>query len=97
MTLRGDPLEEAVNLPDGRALTVRIGVPDDPYIPKQELDTVTVEVFEDGRGVAAVQTVLEPEQTSEAQALLREIVGGIGSGSLEPTAGAIERIVDRSR
>src|SRR4051812_16407418 len=97
MTLRGEPLVEAVTLPDGRELTVRVGVPDDPYIPKQELDTVAVEVFEDGRGIAAVNTVLEPEQTSAGRELLREIVAGLESGSLEPTAGAIEPLADRPR
>jgi hypothetical protein len=97
MSLRGEPLEEAVTLPDGRVVTVRVGVPDDPYIAKRELDTVAVELLEDGRGIAAVNTVLEPEQASEGRELLRELVAGLESGSLAPTAAAIEPLADRPR
>jgi hypothetical protein len=97
MTLRGAPLERAVTLPDGRALVVRVGVPDDSYIAHSYLDTVTVEVLEAGRGVAAVNTVLDPEQTSQALELLREIASGLEAGTLPPTAGAIEPLADRLR
>jgi hypothetical protein len=45
MSLRGHPVEEEAVLADGRALRVRIGVPDDPYIRKRELDTVAVEIW----------------------------------------------------
>src|SRR3954454_9505826 len=95
MTLRGQPLEDAVTLPDGRVLTVRVGVPDDPYIPKDELDTVAVELLEEGRGVAAVNTVLEPEQTSEGRQVRREFAAGLESGPLEPPAPPIEPLADR--
>jgi hypothetical protein len=57
-------------------------------------DTVAVELFENGRGIAAVNTVLGPAQTSEALHLLRAIAAGLESGSLEPTAGAIEPLAD---
>lgn len=97
MSLRSDPIEQAVTLPDGRELVVRVGVPDDPYVPRAELDTVAVEVFEDGRGVAAVNTVLEPGQTSEGRTLLREIASGLEAGTLEPTAAAIEPLADELR
>ena len=90
MSLRGQPVEEPVVLPDGRSVRVRIGVADDPYIPKRELDTVSLELWAGDEALAAVNTVLEPEHVSEAKALLREIVAGLGSGELEPTAGALE-------
>jgi hypothetical protein len=97
MSLRSDPLEAEVAIPDGRTVRVRIGVPDDGYIPKKELDTVTVELYANGEHVAAVTTVLSADQTDEAHALLREVVSGLESGELSPTAGAIEPLADRLR
>src|SRR5437588_185746 len=44
MSLRGERVEHTATLPDGREALVRVGVPDDPYIPRRELDTVDVEV-----------------------------------------------------
>jgi hypothetical protein len=97
MSLRGAPLEAEVTIPDGRTVRVRIGVADDSYIPQRELDTVTVELYANGEHVAAVNTVLDADQTSEAHELLKEIVSGLGSGELPPTAGAIEPLADRLR
>ena len=97
MSLRSAPLEREVTLPDGRAVLVRIGVPADSYIARGELDTVTIEVLGDGEHLAAVNTVLDADQLSEARALLREIVAGLESGSLEPTAGALEPLADTLR
>jgi len=76
---------------------VRVGVPDDSYIPRRELDTVDVELFVDGRAVAAVNTVLDANQASEALQLAREIVAGLESGKLEPTAAALEPLADQPR
>jgi len=76
---------------------VRVGVPDDSYIPRRELDTVDVELFVDGRAVAAVNTVLDADQASEALQLAREIVQGLESGKLEPTAAALEPLADQPR
>ena len=87
----------AATLPDGRVVHVRVGVPDDSYIPARELNTVTVEVFNDAEHLAAVNTVLDADQDSEARALAREIVTGLESGELEPTAGAIEPLADELR
>jgi hypothetical protein len=95
MSLRGEPLEAEVSIPDGTSVHVRIGVPDDSYIAKRELDTVTVELSANGEHIAAITTVLDADQTSEAHALLHEIVSGLASGELAPTAGAIERLADR--
>jgi hypothetical protein len=95
VSLRGEPVELRATLPDGREALVRVGVPEDPYIPRRELDTVDVEIAFDGRVAAAVNTILEPEQDHEARQLAREIVAGLESGELEPTAAAIEPLADR--
>jgi hypothetical protein len=95
MSLRGERVEQTATLPDGREALVRVGVPDDPYIPRRELDTVDVEILFDGRVAAAVNTILDPEQDHEARQLAREIVAGLESGELQPTAAAIEPLADR--
>jgi hypothetical protein len=97
VSLRGQPVQRIATLPDGRQVLVRIGVPQDSYIPLRELDTVDVELFVDGRPIAAVNTVLAPEQESEAVHLAREITSGLESGKLEPTAAAIEPLADEPR
>ncbi len=88
-------MEETAILPDGRVVVVRVAVPDDPYISKRELDTVAVELRAGDEVLATVNSVLEPEHSSEARALAREITSGLESGSLEPTAAAIEPLADR--
>jgi hypothetical protein len=97
VSLRGAPLEAEVTIPDGRIVRVQVGVPDDSYIPKRELDTVTVELYANGEHIAAVNTVLEVDQTDEARELLQEIVTGLESGDLPPTAGGIAPLADRLR
>ena len=47
--------------------------------------------------LAAVNTVLDPDQESEALQLAREIARGLESGTLEPTASAIEPLADTLR
>jgi hypothetical protein len=97
VSLRSRRIEESATLPDGREIVVRVGVPDDSYIPKRELSTVDVELFENERAIAYVTTVLDPDQESEALQLAREIVKGLESGDLEPTAGAIEPLAEELR
>ena len=97
MSLRGRTVEETATLPDGRHVVVHVGVPEDPYIPRAELETVDVELHAGGRVLAAVNTVLDPDQESEALELAREIARGLEAGSLEPTAGAIEPLADTLR
>ena len=97
MSLRGEPIETSANLPDGRTLRIRIGVPEDSYISPRELDTVDVELFDGDQHLAAVNTVLGAEQESEARALAREIVAGLEAGKLEPTAAALEPLADEPR
>jgi hypothetical protein len=96
MSLRGEPQEQEVKLPDGRVVNVRVGVAEDSYIPRRELDTVTLELYDESRGehLAGISTVLDVEDVSAARALLREVVAGLGDGSLEPTAGALEPLAD---
>ncbi len=84
-----------MTLPDGREVIVRVGVPEDPYIRRKELDTVSLELFSDGVALAAVNTVLEPRHTTAARRLVREVIAGLESGKLEPTAGAVEPLADR--
>jgi hypothetical protein len=91
------PITGEALLPDGRVVHIRIGVVEDSYIAQRDLDTVAVELSNDHEHLAAVNTVLTPEQESQARALLREIVDGLEAGSLQPTAGAIEPLADRLR
>jgi hypothetical protein len=78
-------------------VTVRIGVPEDSYIPSRELDTVDIELFDGEQHLAAVNTVLSADQSSEARALARDVVAGLESGDLEPTAAALEPLADQPR
>jgi hypothetical protein len=97
VSLRGRTIEQNATLPDGRNITVHVGVPDDPYIPRAQLETVDVELHSGGNVLAAVNTVLDPDQESEALELAREIVRGLQDGTLEPTAAAIEPLADTLR
>jgi hypothetical protein len=95
MSLRGHPVEETAALPDGRVVTVWVGVPNDSYIRHREIATVSVELRNGNDVVATVNSVLAPSQTSEGLALAREIAAALESGALEPTAGSIEPFADR--
>ena len=97
MSLRGSPVEKTATLPDGRTAIVRVAVADDPYVARAEVETVTLELAIDGEHAAALNTVLDPDQTSEALELAREVVAGLESGELEPTAGALEPLADQLR
>jgi hypothetical protein len=97
MSLRGRSIEEPAALPDGREALVRVGVPDDSYLGKKQMNTVAAEIVLDGAVAATVNTVLAADQESEAVELAREIVAGLESGELEPTAAAIEPLADQLR
>jgi len=97
MSLRSNPVEQNATLPDGSVVRVRVGVPEDSYIAAKEIDTVTIELYARGEHIAAVNTVLDAGQESEAHALTREIVVGLESGTLAPTAGALEPLADSLR
>lgn len=96
MSLRGEPLEDKATLPDGRVVSVRVGVAEDSYIPRRELDTVVLELWDERRGehLAAVTTVLSADDVGPARALLQQVVEGLEDGTLEPTAGVIEPFAD---
>jgi hypothetical protein len=94
MTLRAGPLEQDATLPDGTVVHVRIGIPEDGYVRTKAIDTVTVELAGRGRHLAAVNTILDPDQANEALLLMRLIVDGLESGELAPTASAIEPLAD---
>ena len=94
MSLHAGPLEHEATLPDGRVVHVRIGIPEDGYVASAKIDTVTIELSRGGEHLAAVDTILEPEQVSEALALLRHVVAGLESGELAPTAHALEPLAD---
>jgi hypothetical protein len=97
MSLRGRTVEQPAVLPDGREALVRVGVPDDSYLGKKQMNTVAAEIVLDGGVAATVNTVLGADQESEAVELAREIVAGLESGDLEPTAAAIEPLADQLR
>jgi len=96
MSLRGEPLEQEVALPDGRVVAVRVGIAEDSYIRLRDLDTVTIELWDESRGehLAGVATVLSADDVDAARMLLQEAVAGLGDGSLEPTAGALAPLAD---
>ena len=95
MSLRADPVEQPVSLPDGREALVRIGLFEDGYVPRREIDTVTLDLVIDDEVEATVETLLRPEQDGEARLLARRVAEALGSGELEPTAGAIEPVALR--
>jgi hypothetical protein len=96
MSLRGEPLEHEATLPDGRVVAVRVGLAEDSYIPRRELDTVVLELWDERRGehLAGVSTLLSADDVDAARALLRKVVDGLEAGSLEPTAGELEPLAD---
>jgi hypothetical protein len=97
VSLRSTSIEHDVTLPDGRQAQLRIGMAHDGYIPAREEETVVVEL-RIGRHVAvALNTVLDPDQENEATELSRELVDGLQSGRIEPTAAAFEQYADRLR
>jgi len=96
MSLRGHRIRQTATLPDGRDVEIEVGIAGDPYIGDRT-ETVGVEVRAGGEVLATLNTVLDPEQESEALALAREIAAGLESGELEPTAGAIEPLADQPR
>lgn len=93
MSLRGHPVSESATLPDGRTVRIEVRVLDDDYI-EQRQETVTLELLDGEQVLASLNTVLDPQDTSEARRLAHEIRRGLESGELEPTAGALEPLAD---
>jgi hypothetical protein len=94
VSLRGRPIERETTLPDGRRLVVRVAVAADPYIPRRERTTVTLELLADNRVEATVNTVLTPTQVGEARKLADQVATKLQAGELRPTASAIEPLAD---
>jgi hypothetical protein len=97
VSLRSGAIEHELTLPDGRTALLRVGMANDGYIPASEEETVVVELRVGRFAVAALNTVLDPDQEDEAAELSRELVEGLQSGRIEPTAAALEQYADRLR
>ena len=98
MSLRGVPVVEHAALPYGGTVTVWVGVPDDPYFDdKSQLTTVDIQLHEGGSVVATLSTVLDPDQTSEAVQLAREVKAALEAGEIGLHANELEPYADRLR
>jgi hypothetical protein len=91
------PVEANALLPDGAEATVRVGLVDDPYIARKDQQTVGVQIVVDGDVAVSLNTVLEPDDEPAARSLVEQIVRGLESGELEPTAVAVEPLADELR
>jgi hypothetical protein len=94
VTLRTGPVEREASLPDGRQVVVRVAIAADPYVPRRDISTVSLELLSDGRVEATVNTVLRPEQVDAARKLAADVAAKLESGQLLPTAAAIEPLAD---
>jgi hypothetical protein len=97
MSLRDTPIEQELTLADGREAELRVGMANDSYLPPREEETVIVELRIGRHVEATVNTVLDPDQDEEANELARELIAGLGSGRIPPTAAALEQYADRLR
>jgi hypothetical protein len=97
MSLRGTPVVERATLPDGGSVTVWVGVPDDSYIDKKNLSTVDIQLHEGNAVIASLSTVLDPDQTSAALQLAREVKAAIEGGEIGLHASELEPFADRLR
>jgi hypothetical protein len=94
VSLRARPVEREATLPNGGRVVVRVSVAIDPYIPRRERHTVTLELLREDRVEATVNTVLAPSQVGEARKLAEAVATKLQSGELQPTASAIEPLAD---
>ena len=78
-------------------MTVWVGVPDDSYIEKKNLSTVDIQLHEGNAVIASLSTVLDPDQTSEALQLAREVKTAIEAGEIGLHASELEPFADRLR
>ena len=98
MSLHAGPVVEHASLPGGGTVTVWVGVPDDPYIDdKSQLTTVDIQLHEGNAVVASLETVLDPDQTSEALQLARDVKAAIEAGEIGLHASELERFADQLR
>jgi hypothetical protein len=92
MGIREDPVIRHATLPDGDSIEVRVVVPDDPYIPRAELDTVVVELERAGQPIGVVETPLSSDDADEGLLLAERIRLALESGAVAPTAEGIEHL-----
>jgi hypothetical protein len=98
VTLRANPVVEHASLPGGGRVTVWVGVPDDPYFDdKSQLTTVDVQLHEGDAVVASLSTVLDPDQTSEALQLARDVKAALEAGEIGLHASELEPFADALR
>ena len=98
MSLSAGPIVEHAALPGGGTVMVWVGVPDDPYIDdKRQLTNVDVQLHEGASVVASLTTVLDPDQSREAEALAREIKAALEAGEIGLHASELEPFADRLR
>ncbi len=95
MSLRTYTIERELTLPDGRRGRIRLGLANDPYIARKDQATVVLELRLGEVVVAALNTILDPEQEEEGSAIVREIVAELEAGRLEPTAEALDQYAER--
>ena len=92
MSLRTSPIVEHAALPDGGAVTIWGGVPDDPYIEdKSQLTTVDVQLHEGNAVVASVSTSLSPGEVDQGRELARCVKAGSEAGEIGLHAHDLER------
>ena len=98
VSLRSSPVIEHASLPGGGAVTVWVGIPDDPYInDKSTLRTVDLQLHEGNAVIASVSTVLEPGQAHEALELAREVTAALEAGEIGLHANELEPFADKLR
>jgi len=98
VTLLGTPVEEHAKLPGGGSVVIWVGVPDDPYYDdKSQLTTVDIQLHEGNGIVASMETVLDPDQRSEALQLARAVKAAIEAGEIGLHAQELERFADQLR
>jgi hypothetical protein len=85
------------SLPGGGSVEIWVGVPDDSYVAKSELNSVDLQLREGDNVLASITTVLDPDQESEAHQLAREVRAAIEADQIPLTASALEPFADRLR
>lgn len=95
MSLRTYTIERELTLPDGRSARLRLGLAQDSYIPRAEMETVVLELRVGEHVEASVPTILSPDQEEEGSRLVRDLVEKLERGELEPTAEVLEQYADR--
>jgi hypothetical protein len=97
VSLRASPVSEHAALPGGGSVEIWVGVPDDSYVAKSELNNVDLQLREGANVLASITTVLDADQDSEALQLAREVRAAIEADRIPLTASALEPFADRLR